>query len=277
MNTAQDWIARNGDVWAARWRDTDRALSGLESPLHSAILEVAPDVGRAFEIGCGAGSTTEQLALARPELAIIACDLSAALIDVARERLRALGNVDLCVGDAQTVAGERGPFDLLYSRHGMMFFSDPPRAFSDLREAATDSASLVFSCFRSWRENPWASELASATVGHPVPPPGREPSGFSLADPDYVRELLEGTGWVSAECRPITFHYIAGQGADAVDEAQSFLLDIGPASTAIRAMADGEVAPAKERLRGAIARHFNGEAVEFEAAVWIWTAKASAA
>lgn len=277
MNTASDWIARNGDVWAARWRDTDRALSGLEAPLHSAILEAAPASGRAFEIGCGAGSTTEQLALARPQLSIIACDLSAALVDVARERLGAFGNVELRVGDAQQVAGEAGPFDLLYSRHGVMFFAEPHKAFSDLREAAMDSASLVFSCFRSWSENPWASELASAAVGHPVPPPGREPSGFALADPDYVHELLKGSGWASAEARPVTFRYIAGRGADAVDEAQSFLLDIGPASSAIRAMADGEVAPAKERLRGALERHFNGEAVEFEAAVWIWTAKAGAA
>ena len=277
MNKASDWIARNGDVWAARWRDTDRALSGLEAPLHSAILEAAPQSGRAFEIGCGAGSTTEQLALARPQLSITACDLSAALIDVARERLQPFGNVDVRVGDAQEVAGEAGPFDLLYSRHGVMFFEDPYKAFSELREAATGSASLVFSCFRSWSENPWASELASVAVDHPVPPPGREPSGFALADPDYVHELLEGSGWASVEGRPVTFRYIAGRGANAVDEAQSFLLDIGPASSAIRAMADGEVAPAKERLRGALERHFNGEAVEFEAAVWIWTAKAGAA
>ena len=277
MNTASDWIARNGDVWAARWRDTDRALSGLEAPLQSAILEAAPESGRAFEIGCGAGSTTEQLALARPQLSITACDLSAALIDVARERLRPFGNVDLRVGEAQEVAGEAGPFDVLYSRHGVMFFADPLTAFGDLRDAATDSASLVFSCFRSWSENPWASELASDAVGHPVPPPGREPSGFALADPDYVRELLEGAGWASAEGRSVNFRYVAGEGADAVEEAQSFLLDIGPASKAIREMADCEVAPAKERLRGAIESHFNGEAVEFEAAVWIWTAKASAA
>ncbi len=277
MNTAQDWIARNGDVWAARWRDTDRALSGLEAPLRSAILAVAPESGKALEIGCGAGSTTDQVALARPRLSITACDLSAALIEVARERLGACGNVDLRVGDAQRVAGETGPFDLLYSRHGVMFFPDPPKAFSDLRAAAKDSASLVFSCFRRWSENPWASELASAALGSPAPSPGREPSGFALAEPDYVRELLEGAGWASAECQPVAFRYVAGEGANAVDEAQSFLLDIGPASSAIRAMANGEVAPAKERLRSAIERHFDGEAVVFEAAVWIWTAKASAA
>lgn len=277
MNTASDWIARNGDVWAARWRDTDRALSGLEAPLHSAILEAAPGIGRAFEVGCGAGSTTEQLALARPELSIMACDLSAALIDVAKERLQAFGNVDLRVGDAQEIAGKTGPFDLLYSRHGVMFFADSLKAFRDLRAAAKDSGSLVFSCFRSWSENPWASELASAALGRPAPSPGREPSGFALADPDYVHELLKEAGWASAEGRPISFRYVAGKGADAVDEAQSFLLDIGPASSAIRAMPDVEVAPAKERLRGALEHHFNGEAVEFEAAVWIWTAKASAA
>lgn len=278
MNTASEWIARSGDVWAMRWQDTDRALSGLASPLHSAILDaMPPDARRVFEIGCGAGSTTKELASARPDLSIAACDLSAALIEVARERLQGIGNVDLFVGDAQAIACDEGPFDLIYSRHGVMFFPDPPAAFRMLRSAARDSASLVFSCFRSWGENAWASELASAAAGRPLPPPGREPSGFAFADPDYVRELLGGAGWADIECRPISFRYVAGEGAAAVDRAQSFLLDIGPASAVIRAMTEEEVAPAKDRMRSVIERHFNGETVEFEAAVWIWSARAGAA
>lgn len=264
-------------MWAMRWPDTDRALSGLAPPLHAAIVDAMPaGARRAFEIGCGAGSTTRQLALARPDLSITACDLSTALIEVARERLQGLGNVDLFVGDAQAVAGDAGPFDLIYSRHGVMFFPEPSKAFRALRETANDSAGLVFSCFRSWSENSWASELASAAAGRPLPPPGREPSGFAFADPDYVRELLNGAGWANIECRPISFRYVAGEGPDAVGQAQSFLLDIGPASVVIRSMTEEDIEPAKDRMRSAIERHFDGKTVEFDAAVWIWTARAGA-
>ena len=277
MSNSPEWATRSGDVWAARWSDTDRALSGLAPALHSAILAAAPAGPlSAFDVGCGPGSTTLDLARARPDARIVACDLSPALLAVAAERLSALANVELILGDAQAVAVDRGPFDLVYSRHGVMFFANPPAAFANLRSGASDDAMLVFSCFQNWDANPWASELASAAAGKPLPPPGREPSGFAFAEPDYVRAIMDAAGWARARVESVRFPYVAAKGEGAVDAALSFLVAIGPAARIVDSLPTEDQAPARQRMLDVIERHHDGGEVVFEAAAWVWTAEANA-
>jgi SAM-dependent methyltransferase len=278
MSKLPDWATQGGDVWARRWREIDSALSDLAPKLHSAILEAAPGHRfRALDIGCGAGATSEQLASDRPEAAIIACDLSPSLVQVARERLAHVDSVQVLLGDATAVAAEEGPFDLFVSRHGVMFFDSPVDAFRTFRNSAAPGASLVFSCFQPWAENPWASELASAAAGRGLPAPGREPSGFAFADPGYVREILEAAGWTDAEPRPAPFRYTAAAGEGAVEQALSFLGAIGPAARLVSELPEKERNAAVQRMRDVIERHFDGRAVVFPAAAWIWSAKAGAA
>ena len=278
MSKLPDWATQGGDVWARRWREIDSALSGLAPKLHSAIIEAAPRHQlRALDIGCGAGATSEQLAENRADAAIVACDLSPSLVEVARARLSDMKSVRVLLGDATIVAAEEGPFDLFLSRHGVMFFGDPVGAFRAFRNATIPGAALVFSCFQPWEANPWASELASAVAGRPLPPPGREPSGFAFADPDYVRGILESAGWTDAEPRPAPFRYIAASGDGAVERAMDFLAEIGPASREMLLLPEQERKGALERMREVIERHFDGETVVFPAAAWIWSAKAGAA
>jgi SAM-dependent methyltransferase len=273
-----EWAAASGDVWAERWRDTDRGLAGLSPHFLSAIVASAPSHSfSAFEVGCGAGSTSIAVADACPEAAIAACDISPALVSVVQQRTANRSRIRILLGDAEALAPSEGPFDLIFSRHGTMFFPDPVRAFRSFRSAASPDASLVFSCFQSWASNPWASELASAAAGRELPPPGREPGGFAFADPDYVLEILGGSGWLRGEHQAVPFSYVAGEGDNAVENALSFLTDIGPASRIVQSLPEEERGGALERMRGVIDRHFDGAAVVFQAAAWIWSAKAGAA
>lgn len=274
---ASEWATKNGSVWARRWRDTDAALSGLSPHLLSAVKACASaEPFRAFDIGCGPGSTTIDVARACPGAEIIACDVSADLAEIARRRTADLSRVGVVEGDAEALAASEGPFDLFFSRHGVMFFPEPVSAFRSFRSAANPGASLVFSCFQSWESNPWASELASAAAGTKLPAPGREPSGFAFAEPDYVREILGSSGWEPFEPTALTFDYVAAQGDDVVRDALSFLGEIGPASRVVQSMPEEERGAAVKRMRSVIEEHFDGTAVVFPAAVWIWSAKASA-
>lgn len=277
MSTAPEWATTSGDAWAERWPEIDRALSDLGLVLNPAIAAAAPAGSfRALDVGCGAGSTSLALAEARPDASIIACDLSPALVRIAEGRLAAT-SARVLLGDAEAVAAREGPFELIFSRHGVMFFSDPVEAFRTLRAAAKPGAALVFSCFQDWNSNPWACELASAAAGRALPPPGREPSGFAFADPEYVQAILRAAGWTDIEWRPVPFSYIAAGGDDAVTEALSFLAEIGPASRAVRELPEQERGGAVQRMRDVIERHFNGTTVEFAAAAWIWSARAGQA
>jgi SAM-dependent methyltransferase len=275
MTSTLDWATHSGDAWTRRWRETDAGLADLGAKLNSALLEASP-IGpfRALDIGCGAGTTSAQLARSRPDATIIACDISPSLVELARDRLADLDAVQLLLGDAQEVAGREGPFDLIFSRHGVMFFTDPVRAFRDFRAAAAPGATLVFSCFEDWEANPWASELSEAAAGHPLPPPGREPSGFAFAEPDYVRQILSSAGWTAAEARSTPFRYVAGEGDEAVDQAMDYLAEIGPASRTMLALPEHERGAAMARMRHVIEHHCSGKVVEFPAAAWIWRARA---
>ena len=276
MNRAGEWATARGDTWAERWRDTDRGLAPVGATLNAAVLDAAPaGPFRAFDIGCGAGSSSLALAAARPDATILGCDWSYALAAVAGSRAAGLGSIEFRVGDAVQVAQEEGPFDLFLSRHGVMFFPAPTAAFRAFRSAARGEAVLIFSCFKGWDENPWASELASAAAGRALPPPGREPGGFAFAEAGYVAEILESAGWKPAAPQSLTFRYVAGEGERAVDEALSFLVDIGPASAVLGELAAADRPAAIERMRAVIERHRQDQAVSFPAAAWIWTATAA--
>jgi SAM-dependent methyltransferase len=270
-----DWASASGDIWARRWRDTDLALAALSLPLRSAIVDRAPAAEfEAFEIGCGPGSTTIEVADSCPRAAILACDISPSLAAIAQERAVGHGRIRVVVGDAEQVASEQGPFDLLFSRHGVMFFGDPVRAFGALRRAANPGAAFVFSCFQAWDSNPWASELANAAANRIQPAPGREPSGFAFADPDHVLSILNASGWAEGAPEAVAFDYVAAEGEDAVERALSFMAELGPASRVLQSLRETERGAASERMRRVIERQFDGSAVIFPAAAWIWRAAA---
>ena len=266
-----DWSGASGDIWARRWRDTDRALERVGTALDQAISDAAPDGPfRALDVGCGPGTTSLALAARRPDAAILGCDLSRSLVAIAAERSGGAANLRFIAEDAEKAARENGPFDVIFSRHGVMFFDDPYRAFRTLRDGTAAGGRLVFSCFRAWDENPWAEKLASAAAGAVLPPPGREPGGFAFADVDYVRDILTSAGWTGAEPRPLDFDYDAGS----LEEAMSFLVELGPASRVMDELEGSAREAAENRVREAVRRHERGGRVTFRGAAWIWTAKA---
>lgn len=276
MSNIPAWATTSGDVWAERWLQLDRGLAGVAGRLDPAILAAAPPGPfRALDIGCGAGSTSLALAEARPDASVIACDLSPSLLRVAEGRLAGTLAKPL-LGDAQDVAVREGPFDFFFSRHGVMFFADPARAFQTFRQASNAGASLVFSCFENWPANLWASELAEAAAGRAVESPGREPGAFAFADREYARSILESAGWADATHRSVEFDYVTGSGNGAVEEALSLLCAVGPASAILRDLHQGEQERAVLRMRAVIERHFDGTRVTFPAAASLWSAVAGA-
>jgi len=287
MTDAADWIGRVGEVWADEWRRTDRAFAGLSSSLDAAIAGAAPNGRfRALDIGCGAGGTSLALARTRPEAAVIGIDLSAPMVSIARQRAatgegemgrgvapdgNAAGTTTFLAGDALALATDHAPFDLLYSRHGVMFFDDPVAAFTSLRSAAAPGATLIFSCFRDWSLNTFASAVSTAIGGTP-PPAG--PGPFAFADEAHVAAILRSAGWQAARATEVDFAYRVGAGDDPVTDALAFLQRIGPAASRIRGAAPEDRADLIERLTGVIARYRSGSTVDFPAAAWIWTARA---
>lgn len=272
MTSAFEWNGRVGDVWAAEWRRTDRSFGELSRRLDAAILEAAPDGGSAIDIGCGAGGTSIALATARPHLAVTGVDLSAALVAIATERAAGIANLSFRVGDARALP--QAAANLLFSRHGVMFFDDPVAGFAALRAAAKPGARLVFSCFLSRADNPWALVADAVTGDQGAGSTGYAPGPFAFADRDFAAGVLRDAGWRDAEARAVDYDYVAGAGGDPVADAMSFFSRIGPAARGMADAAPERRAAMREKLRAALSDHVHDGAVTFPAGAWIWSATA---
>jgi SAM-dependent methyltransferase len=272
MTSGLDWQGRVGDVWADEWQRTDRSLAAIADALNAAILAVAPEQGAALDVGCGAGSTALALAAQRPGLAITGLDLSPALVEVARRRGAGIGNLRFDVGDAQGL-GARG-VDLLFSRHGVMFFADPVAGFAALREAVVPGGRLVFSCFAPRAENQWSVVVDAAVGNDPAPPAGYAPGPYGLADADFTGAVLRQAGWVDAVPQRVAFRYVAGAGPDPIEDALGFLSRIGSAARTLAEATPERREALRASLRDALTDHVRDDVVAFDGAAWIWTATA---
>ena len=275
MTTTMDWTDTVGRSWAALWAETDRSFSGLTQQLLDRLT--AYPAARILDVGCGAGELSLALGRARPNVPIVGVDISPALIDAARERGINRPNVSFVLGDAAQWHDPDGAPDLIVSRHGVMFFEDPVAAFTAIRGGAAPGAKLLFSCFRSPSENPWATELPSMIRDGIVPAAGGDPYApgpFAFADPAHVRAILEGAGWQDVAVDAADFAYIAGFGPDAVGDARRFFSRIGPAAAALRELREPERSAIAERMGEWLESRRSGDIVAFPAAAWIVTARA---
>lgn len=274
LTTATDWAGRVGEVWASEWQRTDRSFAMLTTELQRSVLKVAPTAGRFVEVGGGAGSVSLAIAAARPGAEVTTIDVSPALTTVAELRAEATANLAAMCGDALAVLPALAPVDLIFSRHGMMFFADPAAALASLHDGASPGAALVFSCFRSRAENGWATETLPTSVDLAEDVDDGRPGPFAFADRRRVAALLASAGWQAAVARPVDYAYRAGAGSDPVGDACAFLSRIGPAAAALAHAAADDREARLAVLRAACERRRRGSAVDFPAAAWIWTAHA---
>lgn len=270
MTTGADWEDAVGRIWAEMYPQTDRSFSGLTERL---LARIAGHPGeRVLDIGCGAGELSLAIARARPRAEVVGVDVSAHLVAVAQERGAGSTRVRFVQSDASQWEEPAFAPDLLVSRHGVMFFDDPPGAFAHLRDISTPDAQLVFSCFRAPRDNPWASDLAEL-LGLPAGDP-HAPGPFAFADPQRVEAILAEGGWGKLDFEPVDFAWIGGMGEDPVADALRFFSRIGPAATAMRAMEAAAREAALVKVRDWLEANRSGDMVAFKAAAWIVTANA---
>ena len=145
-----------------------------------------------------------------------------------------------------------------------------------MRAISAPGANLLFSCFRDPGENPWATQIGALLPDPPPPlprPPVYAPGPFAFADTDFVRAILARAGWASISFEAFDFAYIAGQGDDAVGDAEAFFSRIGPFAGGLRALDEDARAQTRRKLRALLDRYESGNLVAFPAATWIVSAR----
>lgn len=213
------------EVAGPRWVGRQAAQEARNVEMLSLLLAAAQAKSgeRVLDIGCGTGVTTQPYAEAvAPEGHVTAVDISQPMLDAARQRIEAAGlrNVALLLADAQVHPFTPASFDLLTSRCGVMFFSDPFAAFSNLIVALRPGGRLCLAVWASLAENVhWKIpfDIAVKHLGPPAPQAAHAPGPHAFGDRAYLRDILNTAGFADIAIEPKDFH-IHGDTATAMAE-----------------------------------------------------------
>ncbi len=258
------WNGDAGQVWARH----QLLLDGTLDPLAAAAIEAAAvqPGERVIDVGCGCGSSA--LALAAAGGQVTGVDISAPMLDLARQRSSG-GNPAFVQADAATHAFN-GDADLVFSRFGVMFFSDPAAAFANLRAALKPGGRLCFLCWRKPADNPWLSlPMRAAMDLLPEQPPADPlaPGPFAFADPERLRGILTQAGFADVD---IAAH--DPQWRSSADDARLFYAEVGPMARLLADVDADTAARVQAAIDAVLEQHRQGSEVVLGAGCWLVTA-----
>ncbi len=267
------WNDQAGPKWVERTEQLDELLA----PLGDAVIERAnvQKGERILDVGCGTGHASALLAKQVGRAGeVLGVDVSAPMLEKANTRSKAQ-QIHFEMADAQTMALAGADFSLIFSRFGVMFFSNPTQAFANLREALEEEGRLAFICWQDVSKNKWMQEPLAAALKHlpaptAEPPAANAPGPFSFADPDHVRGILEKAGFTDVEIEGIeTKLTIPGN----LDEATDFMMNMGPVGGISAGADEAKLEKATKEVRKVLTKYKTRKGIQMPAAAWIVTAK----
>lgn len=278
-NSAQ--IAYWNDKAAVTWTMHQERLDALFGPLTAIAIDAAapkPDE-HAIDVGCGCGATVLELARrVGPSGDVLGLDVSEPMAARARERIAAarLGNARVVVSDAATYALPPASADLLFSRFGVMFFTDPTAAFANLRRAMRPDGRLLFAAWRPLAENEWFSVPLEATRALLPPQPPMEPNApgpFAFADADRVRGILTAAGWRDPQAVP---HDVPMRMADfgQLEQATEHATQVGPLARLLAEVDEALRADAHRAVAQALSPYEGSDGIILKGSIWLMSARA---
>ena len=267
------WNGPGGQRWVSHQRMQDALLREVAERLMERAA--ARDGETILDIGCGAGTTS--IALARqvaPDGRVLGVDVSAPLLERARQHAPAGLPVEFALGDASVFPFAPAGADLLFSRFGVMFFADPAGAFANMRKGLRGGARLLFACWQEPRHNPWLILPLQAAYRHVprLPEVGPEdPGPFAFASEARVRGILERAGFGAITLEPVDLSFDLAEG-HGLDRAVELSIGMGPTSRALDGQPAALRVAAAEAVRAALEPYQRGERVPLRGAIWIVSA-----
>ncbi|MFB7723678.1 class I SAM-dependent methyltransferase [Nocardia sp. NPDC056100] len=266
------WNGPSGHAWV-QWQELlDQVMKPLEELLVQPV--VAGSGARILDVGCGAGATT--IAAAQRMGASGSCtgvDISEPMIAAATARgVDSGARVDFLLADAQTHDFEPASFDLILSRFGVMFFPDPVAAFTNLRSATREGGALRFLAWRGTQDNPFmtTAERAAAPLLPNLPPRvANQPGQFGFADPEFVRGVLDKSGWADISVRPADVRCAMPE-----ESLVGYFTQFGPVGQVLPEADDSTRAEVIEVVRAAFEPFVDGDQVRYTSACWMVDAHA---
>ena len=169
--------------------------------------------GRVLELAAGTGVLTRELVQAVGARAVVATDLSSAMVEIGQ---RQVPHVRWHRSDASDLPFPSGEFDLVACQFGVMFFPEKRAAFDEVRRVLRTDGAFVFSTWAGLDAHEFQAALQAALLkAFPANPPTfllSVPHGY--ADPEVVVRDLEAAGFHLLEVETVTLEGRADSAAD---------------------------------------------------------------
>ncbi len=268
------WSGKGGDYWVEKQSEMDIMLNPLgEKALTKLDLQSNSKV---LDIGCGCGATTLEIAKVVSDGAVTGLDISVPMLDKAKSeaKIQGIANVDFKVVDVQVEQLAYEEYDSVYSRFGVMFFDDPFEAFKNIFSSVKAGGELSFVCWQDPSLNPWQSlslQVIRRYLDMPSPPP-RSPGPFAFHEKDYVKEILEKSGFsnIGFDDNQEDITMFAGK---SLEEASEDYLAINPVVTEmLKDSTDNLKSEIVESLKEAFSEFHRGDGLVFPSATWVVSA-----
>jgi ubiquinone/menaquinone biosynthesis C-methylase UbiE len=152
---------------------------------------------RVLETAAGTGIVTRRLRdLLLPTAHLMATDLNAPMLDVARTKFRPDEQVDFRPADAVALPFTDGAFDAVVCQFGVMFYPDKGKSYHETFRVLAPGGRYLFSVWDSRAYNPFgriAHEVAARLF--PTDPPQFYSVPFSYHQIDAIKEALIEAGF----------------------------------------------------------------------------------
>jgi SAM-dependent methyltransferase len=210
----------------AAWSSGDYAAVGTRLLPTAELLCEAVDLRageHVLDVACGNGNAA--LAAARRFCVVTGVDYVPALLERARERVRAEGlEASFQEGDAEALPFHDGSFDVVLSTCGAMFAPDQEQTAGELLRVCRPGGRIGMV---NWTPDSYVGELFR-TIGRYVPPPAGLRPPVQWGEKDRLRELFGERVTIDAPRRAFRWRFPSPE-----HQAEFFAAFYGPVTKAL--------------------------------------------
>lgn len=215
---------------------------------------------RVLETACGTGIVTKELARALPHAAITATDLSAPMIEVAKEYVTASAApaaITFQATDACSLPFADASFDAIACQYGVMFYPDKVKGMQEARRVLAKGGRYIFNVWDALAHNP-IPRVVQETFERLFlanPPKFIPTMPFGWSDRAEIERVTRAGGFANVTIQTLAFPSVSPSAADA---AKGWVEGTpNAAALAERGVTTPEaIAKVRDAVREALAKNF---------------------
>jgi ubiquinone/menaquinone biosynthesis C-methylase UbiE len=263
-----DWNSFGRANASQKWRRQSAVMGNDMTQAIVAAARVKPGM-RVLDIACGTGEPAISLAaLLAGDGEVVGADISPAPLKIAEERAsqRGLSNATFQQADAHELPFPDNSFDCITSRLGIMFFSDLPRALSEMRRVLKPEARVILLVWGPMDQPYFHTTIGTVLRMLPnavMPASGRKM--FALAEEDKLTQALRQVGFSQAKEELVTVPWTwLGTPEEVWEYFQEVTVPFASLLQSIPAERRAEINAA---VLKAIGQYYDGTSIKFTATV----------